>query len=394
MRWILKLIFLLLLISTPTYAQVELFCPAGSNPVGSPDSVTFNLTTSKYRQVICVDALGNLIINGGTGTSIGAFRYRADDVSGLTCNIHHPCDTLNTIDAAHDSGLTVFSGDGFSEAVMMAESDSTLNTFQLHNNFFSFMSNVLSPTVQGYTATEFAGGTTTGGNCFMTGAASPPCGIGYMAIIGDNNNTSSGGQDAVAFNVLPVFRHVNLNNFAGFAVLTPEGCIQFITFPCGGAAASHPSRFWGIELQDMQGVGTIATAGIHIESQTNPAAGNLAIKVESGGGPSSFDGTATSVNCQLGGATGTTSPAACTTATAGMIAIPASQTTYTVNTTKVTANSEIFLQQMTDNSGISTATCNAGVTAPLQSARVAGTSFTFTLTSVASVTCVKWWIIN
>jgi hypothetical protein len=102
----------------------------------------------------------------------------------------------------------------------------------------------------------------------------------------------------------------------------------------------------------------------------------------------------TITNCQLGGATGTASPAACGSAAAGTIAIPASQTSYTVNTTAVTANSEIDVRQITDNSGIATATCNAGVTTPIQSARVAGTSFTITLTSVASVTCFEWKITN
>jgi hypothetical protein len=100
-------------------------------------------------------------------------------------------------------------------------------------------------------------------------------------------------------------------------------------------------------------------------------------------------------NCQLGGASGTTSPAACTAAPAGKIAIPASQTTYTVNTTAVTANSQIFVQQTADNSGLpSSPTCSTTVDAPLQSASVAATSFTFTMTSVASVMCYDYWIVN
>ena len=56
---------------------------------------------------------------------------------------------------------------------------------------------------------------------------------------------------------------------------------------------------------------------------------------------------------------------------------------------------EIQIQQMTDNSGLpSGPACNSGATTPIQSSRVVGTSFTFTLTSVASVTCVKWSIVN
>ena len=102
----------------------------------------------------------------------------------------------------------------------------------------------------------------------------------------------------------------------------------------------------------------------------------------------------TSSNCQLGGASGTTSPAACGSASAGAVAIPASQTSYTVNTTNVSANSHIIVQQITDNSGIATATCNSGATVPVQTSRVAATSFTITLTSVASVTCIQYWIVD
>lgn len=87
-----------------------------------------------------------------------------------------------------------------------------------------------------------------------------------------------------------------------------------------------------------------------------------------------------------------TDPAACGSASAGMITIPASQTTYTVNTTTVTANSEIFIQQARDNSGLpSSPTCSSSANNPIQSARSAGTSITLT---VASVTCIKYWIVN
>lgn len=99
-------------------------------------------------------------------------------------------------------------------------------------------------------------------------------------------------------------------------------------------------------------------------------------------------------NCLLGGATGTASPAACGSAPAGRIAIPASQTTYQVNTSAVTANSTIMIQQTTDNSGLpSSPTCSPTVDAPMESARTGG-EFTFTLTSVAAVMCYNYWIVN
>ena len=88
-------------------------------------------------------------------------------------------------------------------------------------------------------------------------------------------------------------------------------------------------------------------------------------------------------------------PAACGSASAGMIALPASQTPYTVNTTAVTASGEILIQQITDNSGLpSSPTCSSSANNPIQSARSAGTSFTFALSSVASVACIKYWIVN
>jgi hypothetical protein len=103
----------------------------------------------------------------------------------------------------------------------------------------------------------------------------------------------------------------------------------------------------------------------------------------------------TATNCNLGGASGTASPAACAAAPTGHIAIPASQTTYTVNTTNVTANSNIIIQQIADNSGIVSApTCNATATNPMISARVPATSFTFTLTTNAAVTCYAYWLVN
>jgi hypothetical protein len=71
------------------------------------------------------------------------------------------------------------------------------------------------------------------------------------------------------------------------------------------------------------------------------------------------------------------------------------RSTYTINTTNVTANSTIFIQQIADNSGIaSSPTCNATATNPMESARVAATSFTFTLTTNGAVTCYAYWITN
>lgn len=99
----------------------------------------------------------------------------------------------------------------------------------------------------------------------------------------------------------------------------------------------------------------------------------------------------TNSNC----AVNSVSPAACGSAIVGVIAVPTTTTTYTVNTTAVTANSRIHLQQITDNTGIpSSPTCTGTTANPIQSARVAATSFTFTLASIAGVTCFNYWMDN
>ena len=98
--------------------------------------------------------------------------------------------------------------------------------------------------------------------------------------------------------------------------------------------------------------------------------------------------------CQLGGATGTVSPAQCLQAQSGVIAVPASQTTYTVDTNAVTAASQIIVQQTTDNTGISSATCDPGPIAPMVTGRIAGTSFTISLNSVTAVTCFQYTIVD
>jgi hypothetical protein len=98
--------------------------------------------------------------------------------------------------------------------------------------------------------------------------------------------------------------------------------------------------------------------------------------------------------CRLGGATGTVSPAECLQAQSGVIAIPALQTTYTVNTNAVTANSQIIVQQTTDNTEIPSATCNPGAIAPMVTSRTIGTSFTISLNSVAAVACFEYTIVD
>jgi hypothetical protein len=377
-------------------------------PLGTgPQTCTATLTISGASQNISSSFPCPALAS--TSNGLGVFKYNPADSSGTgACFTNATCAELVATPVnppATGAGVSTISPDLNADTFFNSVNDTTGNIWEESTQFGALRITEHSPNITGVFVLEQVGGTTLGGNCFSGGAGSPPCALGYYGEAGDdvvsNGNVNANSQDQVSFQAQIALNRLSpahANNAAGFLMMRPAQCATTAlgVRPCG-TAGENAVNLWGMEVQDLEGRGTTQTAGVHIEAQTNPTSTthNFAIAVESGGGTSQFDGTSTAVNCQLGGAAGTTSPAACTSATAGMIAVPASQTSYTVNTTKVTANSEIFVQQMTDNSGLPSApACNAGTTNPIQSARVAGTSFSISLTSVASVTCFKFWIVN
>ncbi len=99
----------------------------------------------------------------------------------------------------------------------------------------------------------------------------------------------------------------------------------------------------------------------------------------------------TNTNCSSSAA-----PAVCAAAAAGSVVIAAAGTTVTVNTTRVTANSQIFVQQ---DDGLGTklsVTCfTTSNTNPRVTARVAATSFTITATAGSvNPVCYSYFIVN
>lgn len=101
----------------------------------------------------------------------------------------------------------------------------------------------------------------------------------------------------------------------------------------------------------------------------------------------------TAGNCKINHAT----PGSCGAASAGTVVVPTTTTSYVVDTSAVTTNSEIFLQYTTDATGLPSApTCVLPATLGdvFPSARTAGTSFTFTLPSTAGTVCVHFFIVN
>jgi hypothetical protein len=88
------------------------------------------------------------------------------------------------------------------------------------------------------------------------------------------------------------------------------------------------------------------------------------------------------------------SPLACGSSSTGKVAVPISLATYTINTTAVLSGSTITVTPTTDNTGIAGApACAAEVFGDgAVTASVAGTSFTFAQTSVATIKCYDWTI--
>jgi hypothetical protein len=89
-------------------------------------------------------------------------------------------------------------------------------------------------------------------------------------------------------------------------------------------------------------------------------------------------------------------PAVCAAAAAGSVIIPAAGTDVTVNTTAVTANSQIFAifdQSLGTKLGV---TCNSTTANPHIGARVAGTSFTIhaNVSPITNPACFSYFIIN
>jgi len=91
------------------------------------------------------------------------------------------------------------------------------------------------------------------------------------------------------------------------------------------------------------------------------------------------------------------SPAACGSAITGSFVIPTTTTTYTVNTTGVTANSKILLFPRTytgELPGAPTCVTPAITSEPTISAKTGGTSFVVALASTAGQTCWDYLIMN
>lgn len=100
----------------------------------------------------------------------------------------------------------------------------------------------------------------------------------------------------------------------------------------------------------------------------------------------------------VGNCSSSAAPAVCGSSVAGSFTIVAAGTSVTVNTTAVTANSQIFIQEDETLGTKLSVTCNTGILAnpPAITARTAGTSFAVGITAGLAVNpvCFSYSIVN
>jgi hypothetical protein len=186
----------------------------------------------------------------------------------------------------------------------------------------------------------------------------------------------------------------------------PPGVKKFITLPLASndflAGGQYLLRFDGTNWQAIGQLGTLN--GLPTITFSGSTSGNVTggciptttcTSLGSANQKSNFPGYLTSGNCSS-----SASPAVCAAAAAGSVALPTgTNPTLQVNTSAVTANSQIMLtvdESLGTKLGI---TCNSTLCTllnPVVTARSAGTSFTFTIGAVIATNpaCVSYTILN
>ena len=217
---------------------------------------------------------------------------------------------------------------------------------------------------------------------------------------GANGGTIYGANEASGFT--GNFTDFRINGVAQFTVGYNGG----ITNNGGSICITSGSAYCTFAASSQLGVGTNGGQSLTVgngtfnakavTSSTIPAlyvAAAGSITNQDSSGPLHAGTYFTNTNC----AVNSTSPAACGSAAAGAVVVPTLTTTYTINTTAVTAHSRILLMPMTFAGDLpSSPTCVAPAitSAASVSAISAGTSFTIALTSTTGQTCWQYWIVN
>lgn len=414
----------------------ELLCPAGAAGAAFPlpNGVTFNPTTNMSRAFLCADANGNVtspVFSAAGGTVVNSFNTRTGAVLpaigdytfaqlfGVLSTSQVPIGGsatafLNGAGTYTTPSGTVSSVFGRTGAVIAASNDygfsqlsGNVGVTQNYNG--GFASQFLNG-AGNYTAVPIA--SVTGGAPLaspgLTGSPTAP-----TQTVSDNStliatdawvqNLLSGGTLANPFGITDS-TGTNLTSSASSPQLSLLTSSSAGLQVASGTTSLNSSNGGNVSVSASTGNGLSITGGswsLATSSLTGPAAAfsgtGTIVRTASPTmtGTVTVPKTTTTTNCSS-----SASPAVCTSAAAGSVALPTgTNPTLTVNTTAVTSNSQIFLNV---DEGLGTklsVTCNttlSTLTNPVVTARVNGTSFTFTIGAViaSNPACVSYFIVN
>lgn len=238
--------------------------------------------------------------------------------------------------------------------------------------------------------------------CSVTGSTGTSYSYGIAGIDGNGNATQ------VAGNVCIVSAAATLNG-SNFVTLTISGAqygkgyARFDVYRTASAGVPATTGFIGsmscIGTTDIESaIGSVTTFCTFNDTGLS-ASGSVPTANTTGGIVGYNFGTLT--NCAAVGSAASPSVAACASASAGSFSCATNATgaTCTVNTTAVTANSQIFVQEDETLGSRLGVTCNTSTnvlpTSRLLSARVAATSFTINLGTVTTnPACFSYFLVN
>lgn len=185
------------------------------------------------------------------------------------------------------------------------------------------------------------------------------------------------------------------SNVGGGGGGTPGGANTQVQFNNSGAFGGSPNFTYNSGTVTLfLGQVSIATGTLSLATANGGTAtmnGLGATNAANFTGPIEYPSALTTTNCSS-----SASPAVCGSAAAGSVVVAAAATTEVVNSTAVTANSQI---QLTFDSSLGTklaVTCNTTVVQPTVSARTGGTSFTITVPTAPTTNpaCFSYSILN
>lgn len=405
---------------TANYGTIAIIwaCWDSNNPANAiyPSNVTLNTSSFLMTFTFAVPQSGFCAINGSSGgggggggsspaNPTGSFQYNyGGGLFGATSLTYVPTTACANYSGTCDSfDLPVYNS--CINAVYATDASITYgNAYYLCN----VADNSVSGGVTGSSLTIYSETKSPAtGSVAMSTLASSIGGTNYSstnygAVFTDDPLDTGTGQTFNGFVADPGLTRAagSISQMNGFLIGSPTNYATGSPTP----GAETVTGFYGFHCADLLDKGT-TTACLQIDAQT---AGDLAINVASGGGNTNLQGTkvltlGTSTNCAAVGTATSPSVASCGSASAGHFSCATNATgaTCTVNTTAVTANSEIFVFE-SDTSVTGTAlgvTCNTSTNvlpaSRLLASSVAATSFTINLGTVTTnPACFSYHIVN